>query len=802
MKKITFLIVLFLSIMNVCNAQQVSLYSFSESTDTYTAVNGTDVTAIGDDGYENGIPIGFVFNFSGINYTTFCVSTNGFIKLGGTMGFASYVNILSNTSTLSPLIAAFWDDNNRGTGSIQYLLSGAAPNQTLEIGWNNINIGGDGITSTSAFASFKIVLHETTDVIDIIYGSTLDVAGNLSASIGLNSANSFLSVTPGTVATVSSATANNAISVTTNLLGVKYTFSPPSNCAGLPMPGDTISANETVCDGVPFELSLQNNLGSGISYQWKTSPDGLNNYVNAPGNSTSNTYTAMQSAVTFYQCIVTCVNSGLTFHSNPIMINMNEPSNCYCTPAYITGITYGDLISNVDITSTTLSNNSGVATTGPSYTYYSGQPSYTATLQAGSTYNIVLTVGTFGYQNVAVWIDYNDDGIFDITERVGYTSTQINANGTATFPIVLSCNAPLGIHRMRVRDVYATAGNTIDPCLSYNFGETEDYDITISSSAPCPQPSGITVTNITAFSALIAWISGCGETIWDVHVTTAGGGVPTGTPSASNVTSPYVLSNLNPETDYEIYVRANCQSNGYSDWTGPYFFSTNGLSPVNDECTNPSSLIVGGLFLDNQAIGTNAWATNSNAPLPGCASFNGGDVWYQVVVPASGNLTIETNNDSANGSSLLDTGIAAYSGDCTNLVLLGCDDDTSPDGLFSLLNLTGLNPGAAIYVNVWEYGNDVMGTFRISAYDASLANSSFSASNFTYYPNPVKDILHISNTQNISKIQVINLLGQEMMVKTINESQGQIDISHLSIGTYLVKVTSEDQVRTINIIKE
>ena len=105
-------------------------------------------------------------------------------------------------------------------------------------------------------------------------------------------------------------------------------------------------------------------------------------------------------------------------------------------------------------------------------------------------------------------------------------------------------------------------------------------------------------------------------------------------------------------------------------------------------------------------------------------------------------------------------------------------------------------------MNVWEYGNDVMGTFRISAYDASLANSSFSASNFTYYPNPVKDILHISNTQNISKIQVINLLGQEMMVKTINESQGQIDISHLSIGTYLVKVTSEDQVRTINIIKE
>jgi hypothetical protein len=40
------------------------------------------------------------------------------------------------------------------------------------------------------------------------------------------------------------------------------------------------------------------------------------------------------------------------------------------------------------------------------------------------------------------------------------------------------------------------------------------------------------------------------------------------------------------------------------------------------------------------------------------------------------------------------------------------------------------------------------------------------------------------------------------MVKTMNESQGQIDMSHLSTGTYLVKVTSEGQVRTIKVIKE
>jgi hypothetical protein len=41
-----------------------------------------------------------------------------------------------------------------------------------------------------------------------------------------------------------------------------------------------------------------------------------------------------------------------------------------------------------------------------------------------------------------------------------------------------------------------------------------------------------------------------------------------------------------------------------------------------------------------------------------------------------------------------------------------------------------------------------------------------------------------------------------MIVKTMNDTQGQIDMSPLSTGTYLVKVTSEDQVKTIKVIKE
>ncbi len=802
MKKITFLFFSFLMFVNTSFAQQVSIYSFSESTGSYSAVNGTDITAIGDDGSQNALPIGFTFNYDGVNYTTFSVNTNGFIRLGADIGSLPWTNSMSNASTQSPLIAPFWDDDNRGSGSIQYSLTGASPNQVLEIGWDNVNIGGSGTSSTTAFASFKIVLHQTTNAIEFIYGSTLDAAGTLSASIGLNGANSFLSVTPGSGATTSNSTANNTINSTSSLLGVKYTFLPPPPCSGAPAPGDTISPFSSICIGVPFDLTLQNTTtGSGVSYQWLSSSNGVI-YANAPGNSTSATYTATQSIVTFYKCLVTCATSGITIASNFVMVDLNDPLTCYCTPIYTTGIIAGDMISNIEIVGTNLSNNSGTDTTGPSYTYYTGQPNYSANLQAGSNYNVTVTVGTFGGQNVAVWIDYNDDGVFDTTERVGYSTTSISSNGSATFEIVLSCSPSLGVHRMRVRDVWNTSGINIDPCSSYGYGETEDYDVTITQAAPCPQPSALAVSNVTTTTADLSWNMGCSETMWDVHVTLAGGGAPAGVPSDVNAVSPYTIGNLNPQTTYDFYVRSNCQGDGYSYWTGPFTFTTNALPPVNDECISATVLTLGGVFGDNSVIGTNAAATDSNPPAPGCASFNGGDVWYQVVVPASGSLTIETNNDAVNGSTLMDTGMSVYSGGCGNLFLEACDDDSSTDGNFSLITLTGLNPGATLSVDVWGYSNAVMGTFKISAYDASLANADFSTSNFTFYPNPVKDVLNISNTQNISKVQVINLLGQELIVKVMNENQGQIDMSGLSAGTYLVKITSDNQVKTIKVIKE
>lgn len=580
----------------------------------------------------------------------------------------------------------------------------------------------------------------------------------------------------------------------------------------------------------------------------------------------------------------------------------------YCVPTITFGCTDGDVIARVTLN--TLDNDSGTGC--PSgvagYSDYTSDPNplFTTTLQAGGSYGCTVYAGQYT-EGYAAWIDYNDDGTFNnSTERIGFSSGQVAGSGSvgvlgasATFPIVLACNPSLGQHRLRVRAMYNTNGSAVTPCTDNSFGEIEDYTITISAAVACPQPSALTATNITAYTAVLNWNAGCAETSWDLYFGLAGGPAPV-VPTAFGVTSPYSVAGLLPETAYEFYVRADCAANGTSLWTGPFTFTTlpiapncavlttptNGaiavpvvggaitlawnapvaggtptgyniyfgtnplalallgntpnltvditgvnyattyywqavpvnaggaavgcttfsfttentpLPPANDDCAGAIVLTPGSIFGDYPVIGTNISATDTAGVAdPLCSSYLGGDVWYSAVVPASGTLTFESDTDDG---TITDTGIEVFSGDCATLTSFDCDDD-SGNGFFSKLSLTGLTPGDILYLRIFSYDNSEIGTFTVSAYDASLSTASFDIDKFSAYPNPVEDILNLSYAKNISSLSVHNLLGQVVLTKTINAPQSQIDFSTLSAGTYLLRINAGGMINTIKIIKK
>ncbi|WP_298222994.1 T9SS type A sorting domain-containing protein [Flavobacterium sp.] len=217
--------------------------------------------------------------------------------------------------------------------------------------------------------------------------------------------------------------------------------------------------------------------------------------------------------------------------------------------------------------------------------------------------------------------------------------------------------------------------------------------------------------------------------------------------------------------------------------------------PANDDCASAEALT-----LNTPVTGSTASASTTTLGItPSCQTNRKNDVWYSIEVPASGTLTVTTN--PAQVTAMTDSVVSVFTGSCGSFTEVGCDDDNTSDN-FSTVEMTGLTPGDIVLIGVWTYGTTADGRFIVNAFDPTLATNTFDNTTFAYYPSPVKDVLTLSYNKNITAVAVYNLLGQEVITKSANANLSQIDMSNLAKGTYLVKVTADNQIKTIKVIKE
>ncbi|TND08993.1 MAG: hypothetical protein FD123_1847 [Bacteroidetes bacterium] len=181
------LVVLFATFASGLNGQ-VSSYTFSSSTGTYTPISGgTQLgTATTDDDVFGALPIGFSFCYNGTTYTTFGVNSNGWISLGSTTPASSYTAL--STGSTNNVIAGFNFDiqGEPTTGYLQYLTTGVSPNQTLIVQWTDFD-AFSSTTNTDNY-NFQIRLNETSNTIEVVYGSYTVNAAFRAAQVGLRGA--------------------------------------------------------------------------------------------------------------------------------------------------------------------------------------------------------------------------------------------------------------------------------------------------------------------------------------------------------------------------------------------------------------------------------------------------------------------------------------------------------------------------------------------------------------------------------------------------------------------------------------
>ena len=188
----------------------------------------------------------------------------------------------------------------------------------------------------------------------------------------------------------------------------------------------------------------------------------------------------------------------------------------YCTPG-ASNCTLDDEILNVTFGTI---NNSSTGCTGAGYFDYTGTVA-AASFVPGQSPSISVEVGPGGNDNVAVWIDYNQNGTFEASE---YTLIGSTAGGVISGPINIPANALSGTTRMRVRVRYSTAIANTDACTTFTYGEAEDYLVSFSTpslngaivniippSVGCGASNAIVVklrnsgaTNISAGAATVA----------------------------------------------------------------------------------------------------------------------------------------------------------------------------------------------------------------------------------------------------------------------------------------------------------
>jgi hypothetical protein len=84
----------------------------------------------------------------------------------------------------------------------------------------------------------------------------------------------------------------------------------------------------------------------------------------------------------------------------------------------------------------------------------------------------------------------------------------------------------------------------------------------------------------------------------------------------------------------------------------------------------------------------------------------------------------------------------------------------------------------------------------------SLSTGEFDTNALTVYPMPTKDVLNVSYKSLIDSIKIYNLLGQEVYSKNTDSANLHLELASLTVGSYIVKLFSEQIQHSFKIIKQ
>jgi hypothetical protein len=612
-----------------------------------------------------------------------------------------------------------------------------------------------------------------------------------------------------------------------------YEFYVRSNCGttdGLSELSQPVAFTTTVLCAVPNNFEAINLLPDGVDLNWTTIPNDANGYNwsvfnagdnpvndtpvasgNAPSGSSSVNVTGLSPNTSYDAYIETdCGADGISDLS--VAISFTTTCQTFTAPfnesfdgnSWVSGTGFtndGDAIDgcwdrapdglNSNYFWGTKSGETGSANTGPNDDFTGGgKYVFTESSSGDSGDEAIIETPLIDASalNVPQLRFYyhmfgGDMGTLhvDVNEGSGYTndvftiSGEQQTDGSDDWVLVQVTLPSASVQNLRIR-FRGERGDGFSSDMAID-------EVSLVEAPTCPQPSNLSVSNITDTSVDVSWDATLSsQNTFDLEVLPAGTD-PTGVPTIEDVTSnPYAITDLNSETAYDIYVRADCGGGDESFWIGPVSFNT-AITPIIVTESNPAT---------------------GNTYCYGNSDFK---EWLFIKDEDSDEeLKITFNSGILEEDPLSSDQLLCFDGFDESAPLLYDSqvDGDDPSGL------TITAPSGVIYMTLTsdifgscEGGTEDLDPIDFDVYLGTLGADEFEKSIFEFFPNPVTDKLNLRSENQIEKLVIYNMIGQRVKtIKSINSLNTEIPMSDLQSGAYLLQVTIDNKTSTFNIIKE
>jgi len=228
-------------------------------------------------------------------------------------------------------------------------------------------------------------------------------------------------------------------------------------------------------------------------------------------------------------------------------------------------------------------------------------------------------------------------------------------------------------------------------------------------------------------------------------------------------------------------------------WTADIICSP--VPPENDLITNAISVTSEDQPYTDTGVRLQ-FATNELLNPDGCNIAGTPGVWYSFTAAFDGSAEASISSPAGTSAVIFFEAPNESVTDETELTFLFELTNQCAPSTESSIPTVG---GQSYYIFVLNTGgqSDVM--IDISE---SLSIGDNNIDGFVFYPNPVENVLNLNSNLTIEKVELFNILGQNVMNTSINATSSQLDTSGIAKGVYILRVTAEGQIANYKLIKK